>query len=492
MSNNYNSYIMKIPNILIAFILTGLTICFASCGAKHANTNSATSTQNDSTWAQELSQRNPFANDTNYISVYFKFDTIVNGYDVRGIYFPTYTEKNKHDRWHGWFYESGVIMYFHNIATGKEYVFTDFDERCKSFKQIFMSKNVYDINTSDDFNGYKSGDSYIFHYDDKDNAIDAEFQFRDIDLDGQDELLIGYYRGGPYECNAYDIFEIANSKLVDTKIMIDEYELLAFINKHLCIPGLSSNTQNSLPQITTFTDYVYEKHSVFTFSDTVGFLRQLDIEFPTDMKDKNVLARIQEQLIDTLLHTRYHTSQLDEAMAKYWRIEPDEIERNSTYSLTVLNDSDEYFDYGGVPSRQFEHLCGRTSYNQNGLYIMRHHYIWYGGGCHHFPDTQYFAFDTRTGKMVHFMDIFSEDYTDQEKQKIYSISYYVQRALLDKYPKISLQYWIQASFTLTPTSLVLHYTHYTLGCWADGEQEIEIPLETAKLFLNPRWKHLIP
>lgn len=127
-----------------------------------------------------------------------------------------------------------------------------------------------------------------------------------------------------------------------------------------CVSCSHPTNQSSLPQVTTFTDYVYEEHSVFTFSDTIGFLRQLDIEFPTDMKNKKVLAKIQEQLIDTMLHTRHHTSQLDEAMAKYWRIEPDEIERNSTYSLTVLNDSDEYFDYGGVPSRQFEHLCGRT------------------------------------------------------------------------------------------------------------------------------------
>ena len=254
---------------------------------------------------------------------------------------------------------------------------------------------------------------------------------------------------------------------------------------------MSDNNQSAFPQITAFSDYVYEEHSVFTFSDTIGFLRQLDIEFPTDMKDKKVLAKIQEQLIDTLLHTSYHTSQLDEAMAKYWRMEPEKIERKAVYPYDVPNDADEYFDYNGVHNRHFEHLCGRTSYNQNGLYIMRHHYTWYDGGFHHFPNTQYFAFDTRTGQMLHFMDIFSEDYEDTEKQMIYDISYYARRALLDKYPKISLQDWIQASFTLTPTSLVLHYTHYTLGCWADGEQEVEIPLETAKLFLNPNWKHLI-
>lgn len=483
---------MKAPKILIAIILTGLTICFASCKNNRPRPSCKRVAQHDSAWVQELSQRNPFANDTNYTSVYFRFDTIVNGYDVRGIYFPTYAEENKHDRWHGWYYESGVIMYFRNIATGQEYTFTDFDERCKSFKHIFMSKNVYDINTRTDFPGYTSGDAYIFHYDDKDDAIDAEFLLLDVDADGEDELLIGYYKGGPYQSNAYDIFEITGSTLVDTKIMIDEYELISIMKKQSCVSGSVTNNQSAFPQITAFTDYVYQGHSIFTFTDTVGHLRQLDIEFPTAMKDKKVLAKIQEQLIDTLLHTRYHTSQLDEAMAKYWRIEPDEIERKSVYPYVVPNDADEYFDYDGVHNRHFEHLCGRTSYNRNGLYIMRHHYTWYDGGFHHFPNTQYFAFDTRTGKMLHFMDIFSEDYTDPESQMTYDISYYVQTALLNKYPKISLQYWIQASFTLTPTSLVLHYTHYTLGCWADGEQEVEIPLEKAKLFLNPRWKHRIP
>lgn len=261
---------------------------------------------------------------------------------------------------------------------------------------------------------------------------------------------------------------------------------------NLLVNGAELNIQSAFPQITAFTDYVYDYFHVFTFSDTIGILQQLDIEFPTSMKNKKVLAKIQEQLIDTLLHKHYHTTRLDEAMAKYWRIEPDEIERKSVYPLIVPNDADDYFDYGGVQSRQFEHFCGRTSYNQNGLYIMRHHYTWYGGGCHNFPDTHYFAFDTRTGKMVHFMDIFSEDYTDIENQKIYDISYYVRKALLDKYPKISLNNWIHASFTITPTSLVLHYTHYTLGSFADGEQDIEIPLEKTKLFLNPKWKHLIP
>ena len=109
-----------------------------------------------------------------------------------------------------------------------------------------------------------------------------------------------------------------------------------------------ANNQTSFPQITSFTDYVYEDHSVFTFAEVPGFLRQLDIEFPTGMKDEKVLVRIQEQLIDTLFHKHYHTTHLDSALSKYWPYEPDKLKCLTTYPLTVPNDSDEYFDYGGV------------------------------------------------------------------------------------------------------------------------------------------------
>ena len=101
--------------------------------------------------------------------------------------------------------------------------------------------------------------------------------------------------------------------------MIDEYELISIQKKQ-------SRISNSVKQAKRFpannlVHYVYEEHYVSTITNTVGFLRQLDIEFPTVMKNKIVLAKIQEQLIDTLLHTSYHTLQLDETIAKCWRAE---------------------------------------------------------------------------------------------------------------------------------------------------------------------------
>ena len=83
------------------------------------------------------------------------------------------------------------------------------------------------------------------------------------------------------------------------------------------------SAQSAFPQITSFTDYIYEDHFVYTFSETRGILRQLDIEFPTSMKNKKVLARIQEQLFDTLFHKHYHTTHLDTAMSIYWPLKPE-------------------------------------------------------------------------------------------------------------------------------------------------------------------------
>ena len=43
-------------------------------------------------WVQELKNKNPLKDSTNYISVYFRFDTIINDFEVSGILYPFYSE----------------------------------------------------------------------------------------------------------------------------------------------------------------------------------------------------------------------------------------------------------------------------------------------------------------------------------------------------------------------------------------------------------------
>ena len=82
-----------------------------------------------------------------------------------------------------------------------------------------MSKNVYDIYFTKGFKGYS--DYYVFTYDttplpEPSNKLypNAEYQFYDVDFDGDLELLINYYHGGPYSCTCYEVFEITDTALV--------------------------------------------------------------------------------------------------------------------------------------------------------------------------------------------------------------------------------------------------------------------------------------
>ena len=84
-----------------------------------------------------------------------------------------------------------------------------------------MSKNVYDIVHSEGFSGFKNGDTYIFCYDtyQSENALNpfypnAEYQFYDIDFDGDSELLLNYYHGGPKGGLMSEPYKITDTALV--------------------------------------------------------------------------------------------------------------------------------------------------------------------------------------------------------------------------------------------------------------------------------------
>lgn len=168
------------------------------------------------TWVRELESKNPHRNAPNFICVYFRFDTIINDFEVSGILYPSYSDKI------GWSdTDNGVLLFFHSLKTSKEYVWTDWDENAQGFRNLFASKNVQDICFAEGFKGFHDGDKYIFSYDTtspnephNDLYPNAEYQFYDVDFDGEQELLINYYHGGPYSCTCYEVFEITDSALV--------------------------------------------------------------------------------------------------------------------------------------------------------------------------------------------------------------------------------------------------------------------------------------
>ena len=196
-------------------------------------------------WVQELKQRNPLKDSANITNVYFCYDTIVNDYKVCGIFYPIYQEEYKNDIWGGWSYESGVYMIFHNVQTGKEFVFSKMgkwisgDDYC----EYFLSKNIMDI-FSNSFKGFGKDDAYVFKYHDEEVCsenpllLEADFQFADVDFDGEDELVICNHGGGQRGCNSFDLYDITADGLVlkesqneVTWFAFDEYTKFDTINR---------------------------------------------------------------------------------------------------------------------------------------------------------------------------------------------------------------------------------------------------------------------
>ena len=239
---------------------------------------------NNRSWVQELKLKNPLKDSANVVSVYFCFDTIINDFEVSGILYPVCSPKT------GWNeYENGVRLFFLSRKTGKEYVWTDWDENNYCFKNIFMSKNVYDIVHSEGFNGFHSGDTYVFGYDTttyeySNNSLlpYAEYQFYDADFDGEDELILGYYGGGPHGCTCYEIYDITDSALL-IKSPIDEEGYFSI--------DVSTEFEPAKKIITnTIDDGAYACGSYVYKADEKGNLHRLYYASTVCDFDKNIIS----------------------------------------------------------------------------------------------------------------------------------------------------------------------------------------------------------
>ena len=280
----YDAYYWSNDTLAIAWALHDLTdsVGYAYFDIKRLSLN----------WVLDLENKNPLKKDWRTISVYFKFDTIINNFEVSGILYPNYSKE------YGWSAsENGARLFFYNQETGKEYVWTDWSERAKCFKNIFMSKNVSDIVTSNDFKGFKSCDHYIFKYDTTQNnnpqnplLPNAEYQFYDIDFDGEDELMLNYYHGGPKGGSAHEIYEITDNALVRKEVIgeegyfaLDESSIIDPENKtitsflHSCVYEWGTygyqvdDNGNIYPAYRASTYLDYDNDSVI--SDTTYFLK---------------------------------------------------------------------------------------------------------------------------------------------------------------------------------------------------------------------------
>ena len=148
------------------------------------------------------------------LSLFFYYDKPINGYSVSGVFHP-FDATSETGQVEVSFIpiEGGSVLTFSNIGKA------EIDNPNNPLK--FTGKNLCDFVFSDDFTGYHDGDTLLWHYHDIQKEgfnspilYDAEFQFYDVDFDGEDELLINdYYRG---RCgNFYTVYKVTSNGFIE-------------------------------------------------------------------------------------------------------------------------------------------------------------------------------------------------------------------------------------------------------------------------------------
>ena len=141
------------------------------------------------------------------------YDGIVNGYQVSGDFYPFSSTSQT----------GQVVLRFAPVNGGDTLVFSNvgcLEEYNSENPAKFTGKNLCDYVFSEEFSGFHDGDTLLCHYYDTMHPefdspflYDAEFQFIDIDFDGEEEFLINDYSRG--QCgNQYVAYEISGNGFV--------------------------------------------------------------------------------------------------------------------------------------------------------------------------------------------------------------------------------------------------------------------------------------
>lgn len=149
---------------------------------------------------------------THLFTVHFKYDRPINGYQVFGEFYPFDARS-----------ETGQItLRFKSLDDGRSFVYTNVGETEVGYPEnhnIFTGYNICEYLFNKHNVRFYDGDTLVFHYNTEPGLFEesplyyyAEFQFFDIDFDGEDEFLVSdYYRGKGG--NNYDVYEITPNGL---------------------------------------------------------------------------------------------------------------------------------------------------------------------------------------------------------------------------------------------------------------------------------------
>lgn len=242
----------------------------------------------DSTWIKKLNKLKlpEYMKEGNLPNVYFKYDQIVNGYEVTARWQPF--DKGA---------ETGhLIMNFHNKKTGKNFQY---------ISEKYCNFHTVELACSPKFKGFEEGD--IFHFDyiplegniwykESQLGYDTPFQFLDVDFDGIKELLVsdyGRYQGG----NLYMVHHITPNGLVEANYVplnqIYNMDTIDSVNQRIIISNMYGcwshsfyffSKQKQIKKLTKYPklrdrepsllkEYYNQKHNTFSLDSIYEYVR---------------------------------------------------------------------------------------------------------------------------------------------------------------------------------------------------------------------------
>lgn len=213
------------------------------------NINSA-----DSAWVNALDRVELPTTKDSLIKVYFKYNQLVNGYEVTGRWMP-FEPHNE---------TGSVIMNFRHTTGGQSFQYIE---------NIYHNFDMDKITFSKGFKGYQNGDVYYLDYITNDNPDEykdsplyyyAPFQFYDVDFDGEQELIINdcdQIKGG----NTYRAYKVRDNDI----------ELMGYLPFNALDNEVTFDMHNKTIRLNRF-DGVFDSSSI-VFS-----------KYPTTIRDKHI------------------------------------------------------------------------------------------------------------------------------------------------------------------------------------------------------------
>ena len=194
---------------------------------------------NDSVWIKALNKIDlpKSIQQDNLINVYFKYNQIINGYEVTARWLPFHPKS-----------ETGyLIMNFRDTTNGQSFQYIE-TEKYNNF-------DTDNITFSREFKGYQNGDVFYFDYplpedcnyykeynDNSPIGYNTPFQFTDVDFCGEKELLINdWYQG--QGGNGYYVYKVKGNsiQLIDYPPFdrIDNMTIFDYKNKTITLQDKS-------------------------------------------------------------------------------------------------------------------------------------------------------------------------------------------------------------------------------------------------------------